>query len=126
MNKTVIVVWLLCMALAVSHLMYLAAYDYKPGFWIFTMGLLACYSLPLFVLTRIRIPEKRFPMRYMTLALFILVCTVSLVTPLLRFMPRYHPSALESLIYIFVPMMELGPIVLFFIVREVVLTRESR
>jgi hypothetical protein len=120
-NKIVMVVWVSGAALAVSHLRYLAGSDLHPaGFWSFTGFLMACYSLPFFALTQIHVPENRSPQRYLTLALFASIFAVSLLIPARRFLPGYHPEALEGLAYLFIPIFECGLIVLFIVIRTAI------
>lgn len=116
LRKYVILLWILGIALAVSHLLFLADYKLASGFWVYSCGLLVCYSLPFLALTILRIPEARSAQRYILLTLFVLVIATSLFIPVRRFLPGYHPAALEALTYLFLPFYELGVIVLFVLV----------
>ena len=108
-------VWAAGVVLAIMHLRFLAGSELHPGFWPFTGFLLVCYSLPFFWLTRIHIPAKRSPQKYIILTLFLMILTISLLLPTRRFLPGYHPEALEGLAYLFVPSIECGLIGLFLI-----------
>ena len=120
MKGTVILVWILGTALAISHLLFLGGqvwnWSVSKGLW----PLLVCYSLPFVALSRIRIPERRSPERYITLTWFVLILAISLFVPARRFMPGYHPVALEGLAYLFVPVFECALIVLFLFFRGVI------
>lgn len=115
-------VWIVGTLLAGSHLRYLAGADLRPGFWPFAAFLLACYSLPFFALTRIRMPERQSTQRHLTLVLFIFIFAISLFIPTRRFLPGYHPAALEGLVYLFLPVFEGGLIALFLVVRAAIAT----
>ena len=83
-------------------------------------GSVVCYSLPFFVLTMIRIPESRSPQRCVLLTLSALVLAINLYIPVRRFLPGYRPKALEALVYLFLPPIELGVIALFVVVTAAV------
>ena len=112
MKKLVILIWIVGVPLAVSHLYFLAGSDHPPGFWLFTAGLLVSYTVPFYALTRIRIPEPPVQ-KYSTVALFLFILGVNLYIPLQRFMPGYHPDALDGIVYLFTPVYELGLIAIF-------------
>jgi hypothetical protein len=110
-------VWIFGAALALLHLRFLAGSDLRPGFWLFAIFLLACYSLPFFLLARIQLPENKSPSRYATLALVAFILALSLFLPTRRFFPGYRPEALEGLGYLFVSVAESGLVALFLIIR---------
>jgi len=118
-KKCVIPLWILGSALVVSNLLPPAGSKPDSGYWAFLCGSVACYSLPFCVLMIIRIPESRSPQRYVFLTLFVLVVAFNLFIPVRRFLPGYHPKALEGLVYLVLPLMELGVIALFFVVGAV-------
>lgn len=120
MKSSVIPIWILGTILAISHLLFLGGAQHPPGFWTFTGALLVCYSLPFIALSRIRIPEAPSPERLITQTLFVVVLTISLFLPARRFMPGYHPAALEGLAYLFIPAFEVALIALFLLVRGVI------
>jgi hypothetical protein len=113
----VIGVWVSGVVLAMLHLRFLAGSELHPGFWPFAAFLLAAYSLPLFWLTRIPVPQRRSPQKYITLAFFLFILAVSLLLPTRRFFPGYRPDALEGLAYFFLPIFECGLIGAFLIAR---------
>ncbi|MGI8959232.1 MAG: hypothetical protein ACR2IV_05645 [Bryobacteraceae bacterium] len=119
MKRSLLVIWMLGTVLAIGRLLALAGEaQHSAGFWQFTAGLLFCYSLPFFILLWIGIPDRRSPEQYITLTLFVLICAISLFIPTRRFMPGYHPAALEGLAYVFIPAFEGGLIALFLLVRS--------
>lgn len=118
MKKTVILLWIVGSLLAISHLLFLGGADHPPGFWVFSASLLLCYSLPFLLLTRIRIPQAPWPERLITQILFVVVLTISFLLPSSRFLPGYHPDALEGLEYLFVPAFECGLIAIFLAIRH--------
>ena len=109
--------WVLAVVLAMTHLRFLAGSELHPGFWPFAGFLLVCFSIPFFWLTKISVPEKRSPERYITLAFFLVILTASLSLPAFRFLPGYRPDALEGLAYLFAPIFECGLIGVFLIAR---------
>jgi len=54
------------------------------------------------------------------LTLFILVLGTSIYIPAGRFLPSYHPKALEGLVYIFLSFLEFGLIAFFLILGAAV------
>jgi hypothetical protein len=50
------------------------------------------------------------------LTLFALVLAINLFVPVRPFLPGYHPKALDGLVYLVLPPVELGLIALFFVV----------
>jgi hypothetical protein len=111
--------WVLGFALASWHLCFLAAYDFKPAFWLFAMVLLVCYSLPFFILLKTQIPQSPLAKKYFMTTLFVLVLLSSILLPLQRFFPRYQSSALESLNYISVPAFQLALMGIFAVVTRI-------
>jgi hypothetical protein len=116
MKKYIIPLWILGSVLAVSELLPPAGSKPDAGYWGFLCGSIVSYSLPFCVLMIIRIPEIRSPQRYIVLTLFALVLAINLFIPVRRFLPGYHPKALEGLAYLFLPPVELGLIGLFIVV----------
>ncbi len=107
-GKWILPFWLAGCALAVWHLLYLAGYKIDLEGWLFTAFLLLCYSLPLFLLTKFPLPAERSPERLILLAMRVLIIAISLATPLVRFLPNYKSSAMEALVYIAYPVVEVG------------------
>ena len=124
MKRIVIAVWVVGVALALSHLLYLAGSP-LPGFWLFTGVLLACYSLPFLMLTQIRVPEEKLSLRVVTLLFSGFILAVNLFIPAKRFLPGYRPQALEALVYLFSPILECVLIAIFFVIRGI-LTRGDK
>ena len=116
MKKCVIPLWILGSAWVVSDLLPPPGSKPDPGYWTYLVGSVVSYSLPFCVLMIIRIPESRSPQRYVFLTLFALVFAFNLFIPVRRFLPGYHPTAFEGLVYLFLPPVELGLIALFFVV----------
>jgi hypothetical protein len=112
--------WAVCLVLAINHLLFLATYDLKPGFWLFTFFLLVCYSLPFLLLMNVRIPETLWPQKCLFMTFLALVFAMSLFIPLHRFLPGYRSEPLESLAYIAIPVVQVGLIVLFLLGRGIV------
>lgn len=108
-------VWVSGVVLAMLHLRFLAGSELHPGFWPFAALLLVCYSLPLFWLTTIQVPQRKSPQKYITMAFFFFILAVSLLLPTRRFFPGYRPDALEGLAYFFLPIAECGLIGAFLI-----------
>ena len=115
MKRLVITAWIVGSVLVAIQLMFSAAFDVNPRFWLFLCVLLACYSLPFFFLSIIRIPQGRSPQRYILLTLFALVIGTNLFIPVNCLLPSHHPKALEPLGYIFLPLFELVVIALFIV-----------
>jgi hypothetical protein len=115
-KKCVIPLWILGSAWVVSDLLPPAGSKPDPGYWTYLVGSVVSYSLPFCVLMIIRIPESWSPQRYILLTLFALVLAINLFVPVRPFLPGYHPKALDGLVYLVLPPVELGLIALFFVV----------
>jgi len=124
-KKCVIALWISGLALVSIHLLP----DLTSSRWFPVCGLLVCYSLPFFALTIIPIPRGRSPRRYILLTSFALVLAISLYTAAFPFLPGYRPRALEILVYLFLPFLELWLIALLFaagIVSEILFHKNAK
>jgi hypothetical protein len=110
--------WAAGLVLSAWHLCYLAAYDFKPLFWVFLFVLLGLYSAPFFVLMKIKITENSLAKKYFIWTLVAAIMAVSLLLPIRRFLPGYRPAALESIAYITLPILELVLIAVFLAVSS--------
>lgn len=119
--------WLTGLGLALSHLLSLSGKQHPPYFWLFTCTLLVSYSLPFVLLLALRIPSTPLHIRAVTMGLFAAICSISLFVPSRRFLPGYHPDAFESLLYLFVPLVECSLIAVYFFFRwTLVVVRPKR
>jgi hypothetical protein len=117
MRRAVPAVWVIAIALAVSHLRFLAGGEPPPGFWKFAAALLICYSLPFLLLWTMRLPAAASWQSLLTLALFVFIFAANLLIPSRRFLPGYRPAALEGLAYFFLPLFECALIGLVLLIR---------
>jgi hypothetical protein len=101
-----LVSWLIGLGLALRHLVVLSGKQQPHEFWRFTCVLLIFYSIPFVLMLSLSIPGTPSRARIITKSLFVVICSVSLLVPSRRFFPGYQPEALESLVYIFVPLIQ--------------------
>jgi hypothetical protein len=115
MKRGTILIWIISVLLAANHLLFLSGSQRSADFWGFFYGLLCCYSFPFLILVMLRIPQNPSLERYIILTPYILIFIISILFPIRRFLPDYHPAELEGLAYLFIPVFESVLITVFFV-----------
>jgi hypothetical protein len=119
-KRGTIPIWIFSVLLVLDNLLYLSGNQRTADFWVLTGGLLACYSLPFLALSLIDIPPKPSLERYVILTLFTLIFSISVLFPIRRFLPGYHPASLEGVAYLLIPIFECVLIGLFLLVSAII------